>query len=179
MQEASVFKIVTAGDGGVGKTTIIHRYVEGKFLENTSMTIGVEFSVKRLIIGDREVTLQLWDFTGQEHLRFMLERYIYGSQGALFMFDLNNITRSLRNIEKWMEILYLGGQIPILLVGTKLDLLENENNRKKFELFKHKIDEIREEYNFVEYFQTSSKSGKYVDEAFLFLVNKILKTGVY
>jgi small GTP-binding protein len=177
MQEEIVYKVVTAGDGGVGKTTIIHRYVEGKFIQNTQMTIGVEFSVKKLSLDNRAITLQLWDFTGQAHLRFMLERYIYGSQGALFMFDLNNINRSLRNIEIWWDILKGGGEIPILLVGTKYDLIEN--NRKRYDLFKQKIDAVRDKYNFIDFIQTSSKSGYNVDEAFIILINKIIETGVY
>ncbi len=176
MQE-NVFKIVTAGDGGVGKTTIIHRYVEGQFIENTQMTIGVEFSVKRLKLNDNSITLQIWDFTGQAHLRFMLERYIYGSQGALFMFDLSNINRSLRNIDIWWEILNMGGKLPILLVGTKYDLIEN--NSKRYDLFKHQIDEVREKYDFIDFIQTSSKTGHAVDESFNLLVQRIIQTGIY
>ena len=68
-----IMKLITAGEGGVGKTTLLHRYVEGKYLEDTKMTIGVEFFVKELEFEDFEAVLQLWDFGGQERFRFTLE----------------------------------------------------------------------------------------------------------
>lgn len=178
MKDSVVLKIITSGDGGVGKTTLLHRYVEDKFLTDTKMTIGVDFSIKELIVNNIAVTLQLWDFTGQEHLRFMLERYTYGSNGALYMFDLNNIRRSLRNTDIWYSILRKAGEIPILLIGTKLDLIE-DGNSKSYSLFKSHIDEVRAKYDFVDYIETSSKSGENVDRAFKILVGTILENEDY
>ena len=68
-----ILKILLAGEGGVGKTTLLHRYVEGKFSAETRMTIGVEFFLKEVEIDSHYCTLQLWDFGGQERFRFLLE----------------------------------------------------------------------------------------------------------
>jgi len=87
MSKSIVLKVLTGGDGGVGKTTLLHRYVEGKFSSETKMTIGVEFFLKELMIDDQKVLLQLWDFGGQERFRFLLKSYVIGARGALLMFD--------------------------------------------------------------------------------------------
>ncbi|MHA2474338.1 MAG: ADP-ribosylation factor-like protein [Promethearchaeota archaeon] len=64
MPKKFILKILTAGDGGVGKTTLLHRYVEGRFSADTKMTIGVEFFLKETEIDSKQCTLQLWDFGG-------------------------------------------------------------------------------------------------------------------
>ena len=176
IMESIVLKFVTSGDGGVGKTTLLNRFVNGKFLTDTKMTIGVDFLLKEIILNDIKVTLQLWDFTGQEHLRFMLEKYSYGSQGAFFMFDLNNISRSLRNVEIWWNLIRKHGDIPVLLVGTKYDLVsEIPSNRKRYKMFKNQIEDIITKYGFVDYIKTSSKTGQNVEEAIIRLTTYILK----
>jgi len=71
-----VLKIITTGEGGVGKTTLLHRYVEGKFLADTRMTLGVEFFLKEIDLDGNKVLLQIWDFGGQERFRFLLKNYV-------------------------------------------------------------------------------------------------------
>ena len=77
-----ILKVLTAGEGGVGKTTLLRRYVDGIFMADTRMTIGVEFFLKELTIEEKKITLQLWDFGGQERFRFLLESYAAGAKGA-------------------------------------------------------------------------------------------------
>lgn len=88
MSKAILLKIITAGDGGVGKTTLLYRYIEGRFLANTRMTIGVEFFLKELNIEGKKILLQVWDFGGQDHFRPLLKNYAVGARGALLLFDL-------------------------------------------------------------------------------------------
>ncbi|MHA1932774.1 MAG: Rab family GTPase, partial [Promethearchaeota archaeon] len=122
MPKKFILKILTAGEGGVGKTTILHRYVEGRFSAETKMTIGVEFFLKETMIDDKQCTLQLWDFGGQERFRFLLESYVLGAKGALLMFDLTRMT-TLENLEQWLNIVRKGDpNLPVLFLGTKLDL---------------------------------------------------------
>ncbi|MFX1238897.1 MAG: Rab family GTPase, partial [Promethearchaeota archaeon] len=119
-----ILKILTAGEGGVGKTTLLHRYVEGKFSAETKMTIGVEFFLKETDIEGNTATLQLWDFGGQERFRFLLESYVLGAKGALLMFDLTRPI-TLDNLEQWIDIVRKGDpDLPVLFIGTKLDLVD-------------------------------------------------------
>jgi len=56
------FKLCIFGDGGVGKTTLVHRYLTKIFKEDLKMTIGADFSVKELEIDGKTVVLRIWDF---------------------------------------------------------------------------------------------------------------------
>ncbi|MBD3197345.1 MAG: GTP-binding protein [Candidatus Lokiarchaeota archaeon] len=164
-----VLKILTAGEGGVGKTTLLHRYVEGQFLASTKMTIGVEFFLKELIIEDRPVTLQLWDFGGQDRFRFLLESYATGAKGALLMFDLTR-PLTLDRLDQWVEICRSDDKnLPMLFLGTKLDL-ENE-----IAVNDDYAQELKEQLNLIDYLKISSKTGENVQESFELLTVNILK----
>ena len=170
-----VFKIVTSGEGAVGKTTFLHRFVNGTFIDDLQMTLGVEFFKKDIEIGDTLYELIIWDFGGQEQFRSLLTSYIEGTSGAFLMFDLTSIERTLRNIEEWLSILKKRVEIPILLVGAKYDLIDE----KHYSLYKKNILEIKEKYNFIDYIETSSKTGLNVEKAFETLIKTIEKKLVY
>ena len=126
-----VFKVLIAGQGGVGKTTLLNRAVTGKFVSNTSMTIGVEFHLLNTTIGSPndpnhlDLTIQCWDFGGQERFRFMLDSYVAGARGALLLYDLTRL-RTLDNLQEWVDIVRKQDpNLPILFVGTKLDRVED------------------------------------------------------
>lgn len=165
-----VIKVVTAGEGGVGKTSLLNRYISNTFYDNLTMTIGVQFFRKDFVINDVKYEIIIWDFGGQEQFRTILSSYIQGSLGALFMFDLSNITRSLRNLDVWWSILNKNSKIPIILIGTKSDLID----KTQYLLYKDLIQEIMEKYNFVDYIETSSKTGQNVDSVFEIFINKII-----
>lgn len=173
MASKYILKILTAGEGGVGKTTLLHRYVEGKFSAETKMTIGVEFFLKETEIDSKQCTLQLWDFGGQERFRFLLESYVLGAKGALLMFDLTRPI-TLENLEQWVNIVRKGDpNLPILFLGTKLDLegdIQVDDNYAK---------EFLEVYNLMDYLKISSKTGENVENAFNVLTRKILERQAY
>ncbi|MHA2006057.1 MAG: Rab family GTPase [Promethearchaeota archaeon] len=169
MSTPKLFKIITAGDGGVGKTTLLYRYVEGRFLESTKMTLGVEFFMKEINIEDEIINLQVWDFGGQEHFRPLLKRYAEGARGALLLFDLTRPS-SLERIEQWVNICRGDNPgIPIIFLGTKLDLTEEISVSENYAL---KFPEI---YDFFKYLKVSSKTGVNVNLAFELLTVEILK----
>ena len=173
MPSKYILKILTAGEGGVGKTTLLHRYVEGKFSAETKMTIGVEFFLKETEIDSKHCTLQLWDFGGQERFRFLLESYVLGAKGALLMFDLTRIT-TLENLQQWLNIVRKGApDLPVLFLGTKLDLddeiMVEDDYAKSF----------LSEFNLIDYLKISSKTGENVQKAFDVLTRKILERQAY
>ncbi len=170
MSKSIVLKVLTGGDGGVGKTTLLHRYVEGKFSSETKMTIGVEFFLKELMIDDQKVLLQLWDFGGQERFRFLLKSYVIGARGALLMFDLTR-AMSLERIPEWVNICRKENpNLPILFLGSKADLADDMNISKDY------IMSFKEQFNLYDYLEVSSKTGQNVEPAFESVTREILKS---
>ena len=165
------FKIIFGGDGGVGKTTLLHRYIEGKFLVSTMMTIGVDIHNKQLKLNNgKTVALQLWDFGGQDRFRFFLDSFVMGANGAFLMFDLTKFN-SFENLPNWLSILRkYNPNLPIVLLGGKADLEDyiniNEENALQFKIG----------HNLIEYIKTSSKTGLNVEQAFKVLVDFVIKS---
>jgi small GTP-binding protein len=154
------FKLIIAGDGGVGKTTLVDRYVSGTFNGNSRITLGAQFMVKRLIVGGDAVDLQIWDFGGEDRFRFILPAYCRGAHGAIFMYDVTNLT-SLYHVDDWMKILYSQkGKFPIVAAGTKADLTPG---RKVSEV---EARDVVGRYGISEIFEVSSKSGQNVAALF-------------
>jgi len=154
------FKLIIAGDGGVGKTTLVNRYVSGTFREDSRITLGVQFMVKRLVVNDNPVDLQIWDFGGEDRFRFILSSYCMGAHGALFMYDITN-PASLYHMDNWMLLLRSqNGKFPVMASGTKADL----NYARKVEMTE--AVKITGKYGITEVVEVSSKTGQNVDLLF-------------
>ncbi len=169
MVKPSLFKIIITGEGGVGKTTLLHRFVEGQFLADTKMTLGVEFFLKEIEIEDKKVLLQIWDFGGQVHFRPLLKNYALGSRGALILFDLTRPS-SLDGIDQWVDICTDDNpDIPILFLGTKIDILGLNSIDDDY------ITDFIDRYKFRHYLKISSKTGENVNLAFELLAKEIMR----
>lgn len=115
-------KVVVAGDGAVGKTSLIRRYCEGKFAGSRVMTIGVDFQTKRVELPTGPVKLSIWDMAGQERFAAMRSGFYRGSRASALVFDLGNFD-SLTHLDAWRaEILKVLPAQKFVLVGNKLDL---------------------------------------------------------
>lgn len=168
---SKVIKIIITGNGGVGKTTLLHRYIEGKFLVNTYMTIGVEFFIKELDIDGSKVLMQIWDFGGQERFRFLLRNYAKGTKGALFLFDLTR-PLSLEQIEDWIDICRSEDPtVPILLIGSKADLEDSTTS-----LDEEYIQNMQNKYDLFNFIKISSKTGRNVEKAFRQIAEKVVQS---
>ena len=165
-------KILITGDGGVGKTTLLHRFLDGTFIDSTTMTVGVEFHVHQITIKDLICQLALWDVSGQERFRFMINKYIDGAKGALLLFDTTSMS-SFVNVGKWEQILRkIDRSLPILLVGTKADLEE-------FSIVGDYYAKLtKKRFKMVDYLKTSSKIGFNVEKAFRTLAENIISRGI-
>ncbi len=164
-----VLKILVAGDASVGKTTMLHRYVEGEFIDTFQMTIGVDFKTKKIQKDDLICHLQLWDLGGQERFRFMHEAYLRGAHGALLLFDITNYV-SFVSIEKWTQLLRkLNQELPIVLVASKYDLEEFSMVGDYYA----KLTQKR--FNLIEYVKTSSKWGLNLEEPFNIISNYLIE----
>ena len=79
------FKLCIFGDGGVGKTTLVQRYLTKIFNEDLKMTIGADFSIKTFEIEGKKVVVRIWDFAGEERFKVLLPSFAKGADGGIFM----------------------------------------------------------------------------------------------
>jgi len=172
--QSGTFKICIFGDGGVGKTTLIQKYVSGYFKESTKMTIGLDIATKILEVKDWSVKLQLWDFGGEERFRFFLPAYARGSFAGIFVYDITRYA-SLRNFDDWLEMFKKGvdfekQSLPLLMVGAKLDLEDIRSIPIEEALDFAQIKGINE------VIECSSKTGENVESIFESITLQILKS---
>ena len=104
------WKIILGGQGGVGKTTLLLRYLENRFVEDTKITIGVKFFLKKVNREDTDVALLLWDLGGQKQFRFVQGRYMKGASAALVFFDAHRL-KTLSQVPNWARIAKYGCSI--------------------------------------------------------------------
>ncbi len=166
-----VIKLVIAGDGGVGKSTLLNKYVNDEFDLETQMTRGLEFFYKEIEIENKNYELVIWDLGGQQQFKklFPKSKWIEGTLGALVLFDLTRFN-SLDNIYFWLELLDQQGEIPILIIGSKHDMIDGDTN--DIDDLVLSVLEIND--NYFDYLKTSSLTGENVNESFELLIRKIL-----
>eukprot|EP00040_Diaphanoeca_grandis_P001983 m.20232 g.20232 ORF g.20232 m.20232 type:complete len:385 (-) comp12822_c0_seq1:277-1431(-) len=165
-EEEHMLKILVVGDTGTGKTTFIKRYASGIFVEKYKATIGVDFALKTHIINNMSVTVQLWDIAGQERFGAMTHVYYKEAVAAMIMFDCTR-KDTFDSVKQWKGdiddkvMLSDDSPIPVLLVGTKSDLLHETKScitPKDLELY-------AKSQGYIGAFTCSSKNGDGVSEA--------------
>ena len=167
-----LFKIMLIGDGRVGKTSLIFRYLTSYFNEDYKRTIGVNISVKRiddLKAYDRDnysVELHIWDLGGQNKFGFLNKSFYDGTSGALLVYDITNF-ESYEHLDKWINELqrntrsgYSGKHVPVIVLGNKADLEENRKVKTE-DSFKWTREKD------LTHIETSAKDGKNVEESFI------------
>ncbi|MHA1148732.1 MAG: Rab family GTPase [Promethearchaeota archaeon] len=170
------YKLCIFGDGGVGKTTLVNRYLTGLFKGDQTLTIGVEFHTKKVKINGKTINFQIWDFAGEKQFRFLLPSYVRGVTAGMFMYDITRYI-SLKNMQEWLETfkegLKIDGQkfedIPLIMVGGKLDL------EYKRAVDRQEAIELAKKYDFEAFIETSAKTGQNVEIAFETLAKILLQ----
>ena len=171
------FKIITLGDSGVGKTSIINRYVNDIFEEETLPTIGLGFSFKKLTLNGTKIKLKCIDTAGQEKYKSIARTYYKNADGVLLVFSYDD-KKSFDHIESWLNSLKENRSndenIVLALVGNKCDV-ENkviENNL---------IEELKNRIGIKDYVSISAKDNIWIEELFNelaeILYNQNKKTG--
>ncbi|XP_004674192.1 PREDICTED: ras-related protein Rab-32 [Condylura cristata] len=170
-----LFKVLVIGELGVGKTSIIKRYVHQLFSQHYRATIGVDFALKVLNWDRRTlVRLQLWDIAGQERFGNMTRVYYKEAVGAFIVFDLSRGS-TFEAVLKWKNDLdskvHLpnGNPIPAVLLANKCDQKKDSGQTPP------QMDQFCKEHGFTGWFETSAKDNINIDEAARFLVENILE----
>ena len=163
------FKILTIGESGVGKTCILRRFVEDKFLKNHLATIGIDFKTKTLNINNQEIKLKIWDTAGQERFRNITTQYYKGADGIVLVYDVTD-EASFDKIKDWMDQILSNtnkDEICLILLGNKCDI---EKRSISYEQGKTLANELQ-----VNFFETSAQTGQNIKEAFETLTADIMK----
>ncbi|VDN57676.1 unnamed protein product [Dracunculus medinensis] len=156
-----IFKVVFIGDSAVGKTCFLHRFCHNRFKPLFNATIGVDFTVKNIRLGNRTVAVQLWDTAGQERFRSITKQYFRKADGVILMYDVTS-EQSFLNVRSWIDSVRVGvdEKCVICLVGNKVDLFANDRSRV---LTYKQGQNMAEEFNML-FFETSAYTGYGVNE---------------
>ncbi|QLQ78906.1 hypothetical protein HG537_0B02540 [Torulaspora globosa] len=163
-------KLVLLGEAAVGKSSIVLRFVSDDFTENKEPTIGAAFLTQRVNIGDETVKFEIWDTAGQERFASLAPMYYRNAQAALVVYDVTK-PQSFIKARHWVKELHEQASkgIIIALVGNKIDVLENGEERK---VAREEAERLAEEESLL-YFETSAKTGENVNEVFVAIGEKI------
>lgn len=177
-----VLKICLIGSWGVGKTSLRKQFMGDLRLKKNYMpTIGADFSLKSLDIGDESYQLLIWDIAGGEKFENVRDVYFQGAFGALLVFDLTR-KDSFDDLISWVESIEgstLSKGVPLILLGNKKDLAPTELNQdisnKEIEELMTMLNERYKNQFTIHYFDTSIISGLNIDRSFITLISEIKK----
>ncbi|KAK7096090.1 uncharacterized protein [Littorina saxatilis] len=162
-------KVVVLGSQGVGKTSVVIRYVGGMFSKAVSPTIGASFFTYKMTLDGYRVKLQVWDTAGQERFRSMAPMYYRKANAAMLVYDITSL-ESFYDIKDWVKELRKNVDTPIAmcLLGNKSDL---DSGRKV------STAEAAEYAASIEalFFETSALKNLGIEDAFLQVSKQLLK----
>ncbi|XP_065170638.1 ras-related protein Rab-9B [Atheta coriaria] len=170
-----LLKVVILGDGGVGKSCLMNRFVSNQFDENSFHTIGVEFLNKDIEINNNIYTLQIWDTAGQERFKTLRTPFYRGSDICLLTYAIDD-QHTFKNLSMWMtEFLHYAdikesAQFPFIVVGNKSDV-----EAKEREVTKMQLETWCAENHVASCIETSAKNASNVQEAFHMAVEHWMK----
>ena len=162
-------KILTIGESGVGKTCVLRRFVENKFMKNHLATIGIDFKTKTVQVAGSSIKLKIWDTAGQERFRNITNQYYKGADGIALIFDVTD-RKSFEKIKEWMMQIRCNTQadeIGLVLMGNKCDFETREVTLEDGEALGQELG--------IKYYETSALEGKNITDAFMYLTEEIMK----
>ena len=162
-----IFKVLIIGDSSVGKSNILLRFSDNIFHDTFLPTIGVDFKIRNVKMGDQTIKLNIWDTAGQERFKTITSTYYKGAHGIILAYDITD-RESFNNVNNWLAEVkkHAGAQVIKLLVGNKCDL-ENERvvTAKEGKEFADSLG--------ISFMETSAKQRINIDESFMTLTKQI------
>ncbi len=156
-------KVVLLGHFGVGKTSLLRRFVDATFSEDYMVTVGVHVKKKEVVINNEPLTLIIWDIEGNTSIEKARNSYLIGTEGFIYVFDITR-PETYENISQELDYLTENfANVPVCTVGNKADQFTNQFSKDFFK------DEP-----FEDCFFTSAKTGDYVEEMFMEIAKKML-----
>ncbi|KAH8345176.1 hypothetical protein KR059_007723 [Drosophila kikkawai] len=162
-------KLLVIGESGVGKSSLIRRFVENKFDDNHDVTIGMDFKSKVMNVDGIDYKVALWDTAGAERFRSLTPSFYRKALGAILVYDITS-RDSLVKLETWLAELDSYSDNPniaIIVVGNKIDQ-EREVDREEGRKFARKHRAL--------FIETSAKCDQFVSDVFKDIVEKIVSS---
>lgn len=163
-------KIILIGDSGVGKTSLLSRYMGEEFVANKKCTLNAEFKIKSIKIDDStSAQITIWDTCGQEKFRSMTSQYFKEAHGIILMFDVCD-KRSFADLDIWLKEIKAKAEkddVSIILVGNKIDLKFRNISYEDAKNFANNKD--------LNYYETSSKEGTNIESPFENITKDIIE----
>lgn len=175
MSKPIFLKVVLLGDGGVGKSSLIQRFVSNKFDPSMFHTIGVEFLNKDMEVENDRYTLQIWDTAGQERFKSLRTPFYRGSDCCLLTFAVDDV-QSFQNLGMWKkEFLYYADvkepdNFPFIVIGNKVDVADRKVSPEEASRWCANNGSMP-------YFETSAKEALNVELAFEAAIKRIATLG--
>jgi small GTP-binding protein len=165
-------KIVLIGDWGVGKTSLIKKFVFDQFEDKYISTLGTKVTKKRIKFKVSQnkiidMNLMIWDVMGQEEFKSVQKMSYKNANGALLVCDITR-KETLERIKNWRnDIFDIAGKIPLIILANKSDLKDQaEFSAGDLAIVSNMLSS--------QYFLTSAKTGENVENAFISLGKKLL-----
>uniref|UniRef100_A0A8C1K1M8 RAB37, member RAS oncogene family n=1 Tax=Cyprinus carpio TaxID=7962 RepID=A0A8C1K1M8_CYPCA len=152
-------KTILVGDSGVGKTSLLVQFDQGKFIPGSfSATVGIGFTI--------------WDTAGQERFRSVTHAYYRDAQALLLLYDITSKS-SFDNTRAWLTEIheYAQDDVVIMLLGNKSDMASARVIRRE------EGEKLAREYGVI-FLETSAKTGLNVDEAFMTVGKELVRRSV-
>ena len=163
-------KVLTIGDSGVGKSSLILRFTEDTFTPSFITTIGIDYKMKNMTINDgTKCKIQIWDTAGQERFRNITTAYYRGAQGILLVHDITD-EQSFLNVKYWLQQIdqYSTQQPIVLLCGNKCDL---EADR---EVTIERGQQLANDFDIL-FYEASARKSINIEQCFESLVKEVLE----
>ncbi|CAM4633140.1 unnamed protein product [Lepidochelys olivacea] len=171
--EDLLHKTILVGDSGVGKTSLLVQFDQGKFIAGSfSATVGIGFTNKVVAVDGVKVKLQIWDTAGQERFRSMTHAYYRDAQALLLFYDITS-KMSFDNVRAWLTQIheYAQKDVVIMLLGNKADVSNERVIRME------DGESLAREYG-VPFMETSAKTGMNVELAFRAIAKELKQRAV-
>tara|TARA_Y100001958_G_C21225053_1_gene550468 strand:+ start:1286 stop:2191 length:906 start_codon:yes stop_codon:yes gene_type:complete len=191
-----LFKIIMVGDSGVGKSSLLQRYIKRSFFLMSDSTIGVDFSMKKVRVSlgtdtDKEkygdgvqsllseygiedkplVKMQIWDTAGHERFNAIVTTYFRNATGCILVYDINQLDTAA-NVEYWhSKVKAVAEDISVVVVGNKWDLVHHQDE----DVLHNNAAKQFADFHGYPHLELSAKINQNVDHMFETLANRIYR----